>query len=187
MLEFEANPSDPKRAFILERAMELVMRYGFKRMTMDDIAKATGMSRPAVYLHFKNKAEIYRAIAGDMLLQAHATAANALVESGTLQDRLYAAVCLGMLDILDFMMATPHGAELFDLKDELAGDILVEWHEKMANLFATHLDADAPLKSGLSGMERAEALMNGLEGLKCSARTADERKAGALVLVRLVA
>ena len=35
--------------------MELVMRYGYKRMTMDDIAKATGMSRPAVYLHFQKQ------------------------------------------------------------------------------------------------------------------------------------
>lgn len=187
MLEFKANPSDPKRAFILERAMELVMRYGYKRMTMDDIAKATGMSRPAVYLHFKNKAEIYRAIAGDMLLQARSVASEALDKPGPLQDRLYNAIRLAMLDMLDFMMSTPHGAELFDLKDELAGDVLVEWHESMASLFALHLDNEAPCKSGLTGTERAHALLNGLEGLKCNAGTADERAKGALVLVKLVA
>lgn len=187
MLEFKADPSDPKRAFILERAMELVMRYGYKRMTMDDIAKATGMSRPAVYLHFKNKAEIYQAIAGDMLLQAHAVASDTLAQKGPLQDRLYTAIRLAMLDMLDFMLSTPHGAELFDLKDELAGDVLVEWHEKMAALFSTYLDAEAPNKSGLSGAERAHALLNGLEGLKCNAGTADERASGALVLVKLVA
>lgn len=186
MLEFKANPSDPKRAFILERAMELVMRYGYKRMTMDDIAKATGMSRPAVYLHFKNKAEIYRAIAGDMLLQAHAVASVALAKSGALQDRLFTAIQLAMLDMLDFMMSTPHGAELFDLKDELAGDVLVQWHESMASLFAKYLDAEAPGKSDLTGIERAHALLNGLEGLKCNAETADERATGALVLVKLV-
>ena len=187
MIEFKADPRDPKRAFILERAMELVMRYGYKRMTMDDIAKATGMSRPAVYLHFKNKAEIYRAIAGDMLMQAHSVAEHVLSQQGDLQSRLYDAIRISMLDMLDFMMSTPHGAELFDLKDELASDILVNWHERMAGLFAKVLDEEAPAKAGLTGMERAVALLNGLEGLKCNARTAQDRTSGALVLVKLVA
>ena len=48
--------------------MKVFLAYGYSRVTMDDIARAAEMSRPALYLLFRNKAEIYRAI-GAMLLE----------------------------------------------------------------------------------------------------------------------
>ncbi|MEO1613491.1 MAG: helix-turn-helix domain-containing protein, partial [Pseudomonadota bacterium] len=50
-----------RRARILESAVGVFGRYGFKRCSMEDIAEAAGMSRPALYQHFKNKTEIFRA------------------------------------------------------------------------------------------------------------------------------
>jgi AcrR family transcriptional regulator len=61
--------ADSKRARVLEAAMKVVLVYGYHRTTMDDIARAAQMSRPALYLLFRNKAEIYRAIAGRMFDQ----------------------------------------------------------------------------------------------------------------------
>ena len=52
---------ETKRKRILECAFDVVLRYGFTRMTMDDVAKEVGISRPALYLQFKNKGEIYSA------------------------------------------------------------------------------------------------------------------------------
>ena len=59
--------ADPKRLRVLEGAMKVFLAYGFARTTMDDIARAADMSRPALYLLFRNKSEIYRAIAAAML------------------------------------------------------------------------------------------------------------------------
>ena len=39
--------------------MKVFLAYGFARTTMDDIARAADMSRPALYLLFKNKTDIY--------------------------------------------------------------------------------------------------------------------------------
>ena len=64
---FKTDP-DPKRARILDGAMKVFLAYGYSRVTMDDIARAAEISRPALYLLFKNKADIYRAI-GAMLLE----------------------------------------------------------------------------------------------------------------------
>ncbi|TIN71546.1 MAG: helix-turn-helix transcriptional regulator, partial [Mesorhizobium sp.] len=55
--------TDPKRVRILDGAMKVFLAYGFSRTTMDDIARAADMSRPALYLLFKNKTDIFRAIA----------------------------------------------------------------------------------------------------------------------------
>ena len=181
-----ASPQDEKRKRILESAFAVVLRYGFQRMTMDDVAKAAGMSRPALYLHFRNKGEIYRAIAKDMLEDGLARAETALSAKGSAQDRLSGAIRAALLDPMDRLMETPHGAALFDMKDDLASDIIAEWRERKIVLVAGFLDAQSPAKAGLTGMVRARALMDGMEGLKARARDSAERQEGAIALVKLV-
>jgi len=51
--------SDEKKSRILAAARSVFLRYGFKRVSMNDIAEAAGMSRPALYVLFKNKEEIF--------------------------------------------------------------------------------------------------------------------------------
>ena len=40
---------------ILKTAVELFLTYGFKSVTMDDIANALGMSKKTIYQYFENK------------------------------------------------------------------------------------------------------------------------------------
>ena len=84
---FENTEPDPKRARILQCAFAVVLRYGFQRTTMDDIAKEAGISRPALYLQFKNKTDIYRAIAEGNLGHALENAVRALDGEGSLEER----------------------------------------------------------------------------------------------------
>jgi AcrR family transcriptional regulator len=50
------------RERILLKANELFNRYGFRRVTMDEIALKTGMSKKTIYQSFENKDEIVNAI-----------------------------------------------------------------------------------------------------------------------------
>jgi AcrR family transcriptional regulator len=43
---------------ILTAAIELFRQYGFKTITMDDIAKKAGISKKTLYQHFVNKSEV---------------------------------------------------------------------------------------------------------------------------------
>lgn len=54
-------PTD-KELKIIDAAQKLFFRHGFKRVTMNDIADGAGMSRPALYLVFANKEEIFEAV-----------------------------------------------------------------------------------------------------------------------------
>lgn len=45
---------------ILEGAIELFRQYGFKTITMDDIARKVGISKKTLYQHFANKNEVVR-------------------------------------------------------------------------------------------------------------------------------
>ncbi|MEP9375369.1 helix-turn-helix domain-containing protein [Aquabacter sp. CN5-332] len=47
---------------IADAALRRFSRYGFKRSSMDDIAKEAGLAKATLYLHFKSKDDIFRAM-----------------------------------------------------------------------------------------------------------------------------
>jgi AcrR family transcriptional regulator len=46
------------RDLILDAADRLLARYGFKKMTMDDLAQEVGIAKGTIYLHFSSKEEV---------------------------------------------------------------------------------------------------------------------------------
>ncbi len=46
---------------MLETALAVFLRHGFRKTSMEDIAQAAGISRQGIYLHFKDKDAIFRA------------------------------------------------------------------------------------------------------------------------------
>lgn len=46
------------RDLILDAADRLLGRYGFKKMTMDDLAQEVGIAKGTIYLHFSSKEEV---------------------------------------------------------------------------------------------------------------------------------
>jgi len=53
---------DPFREEILSSARELFERFGFKKTTMEDIARQVGKSKSALYYYYKTKEEIFEAV-----------------------------------------------------------------------------------------------------------------------------
>lgn len=46
---------------ILEKATEMFLNFGFKSVTMDDIANKMGISKKTIYAHFQNKTKLVEA------------------------------------------------------------------------------------------------------------------------------
>ncbi|KAJ8137148.1 hypothetical protein OY671_009640, partial [Metschnikowia pulcherrima] len=51
--------SDDKRRHILDRALEIFFKYGFRRVSMNEIAEAAGVSRPGLYSYFQRKEQVF--------------------------------------------------------------------------------------------------------------------------------
>ena len=51
------TPTDVREA-ILDAADVLLARYGYKKMTMDDLAQEVGIGKGTIYLHFSSKEEV---------------------------------------------------------------------------------------------------------------------------------
>jgi AcrR family transcriptional regulator len=53
---------DERAERILDAAAELVLRWGYKRVTIEDVAKQAGIGKGTVYLHFRNRAELFLSV-----------------------------------------------------------------------------------------------------------------------------
>lgn len=141
----EKPKPDGKREVILNAALDVFATYGFRRTSMDDIAKAAGVSRPTLYQGFANKQEIYRG-----LIEAHIGHISTELSYLIGQDKPLDALLRGMFEtaILDphrILDGTQHGEELLGMKTEIAADLFEKWLDQIRKLFeqalAKHTDA----------------------------------------------
>ena len=183
---------DPKRARVLDGAMRVFLNYGFSRTTMDDIARAAEMSRPALYLLFRNKSDIFRAIAASMLDQTVQTTRVELEADGPFAERMMAAIDKAFIDMMSLVNGSAHGAELLDMKNSLACDIAASWRDTMRRYIAGAIEREAKRggvdlpSQGLSADGLADLLLDGLEGLKSRIAAPGEQREAARCLVRTI-
>jgi len=56
-----SQPSSPRRDSILDAAIPVFGRFGFKKTSIDDLAEAAGLSKQGLYLHFSSKEALFLA------------------------------------------------------------------------------------------------------------------------------
>ncbi|MFY0310320.1 TetR/AcrR family transcriptional regulator [Leisingera sp. D0M16] len=179
---------DPKQQAILEAAWAAFSTYGFRKTSMDDIAKGAGMSRPALYLHFKNKEAIFRALVAAYYGTAAAGVRAALAEPGPLPERLLAAFEGQAGEGVQMMMSSPHGMELFEITKSVAAEVIAEGEAALSGIYAAWLDQQANAgKAVLSGdaAEVARTICASLKGIKQTAGDYAEYQAGVRQLAAL--
>jgi AcrR family transcriptional regulator len=54
----EADPEVCREDLILDAVDRLLARYGYKKMTIDDLAREAGIGKGTVYLHFRSKEDV---------------------------------------------------------------------------------------------------------------------------------
>lgn len=163
---------DPKRGRILDGAMQVFLAYGFARTTMDDIARAAEVSRPTLYLQFRNKADIFRAIGAAILTRSLADARAGLDGKGTFGERLMTALDRALFGLMEMIDKSAHGEEILDMENKIASDIIAEWREGLAEAVEKAVSEEADRtgadleRLGLSSRALTEVLLDGIEGMR---------------------
>ncbi|MGP3956923.1 TetR/AcrR family transcriptional regulator [Nonomuraea sp. 3N208] len=67
MVKVGRPPQDPARQLerahrILDAAAELILRWGYDKTTIDDVAKRAGVAKGTIYLHWKTRDELFAAL-----------------------------------------------------------------------------------------------------------------------------
>ena len=105
------------RTRILDAAMLVFRRHGFRRSSIEQAAEAAGLTRQALYHHFKSKEDLFRAVIERLYGQALAeeiAAANAAEKAGgSLADILVAQLTGRLRLAIASFEGSPHIEELF--------------------------------------------------------------------------
>lgn len=180
-------PVSERQDAILEAAFRVFATYGFRRTSMDDIAKAVGMSRSALYLHYRNKEDIFRSLTQRFLEKALRDIADVLARDQPAEQTLIAAFAAKDGSVMEAILGTPHGAELMDAGTAISCDLVTEAEARIVALLAGWLRQKA-LPEGIGSPEEiAQTIIAALHGLKSSARDIAGYRAGQARLARLFA
>lgn len=169
---------DRKTDHILDAALPVFVRFGFRKTSMADIARAADISRASLYLTFNSKEDLFRAGS----LRAHArTMANVaavLAGPGGAIDRMEAAMTVFQRELIAPFGESDEANELFATNMALASDITTEARAKLLGMLEQTLAAAAqsheislePTRA--TPAQLARLILAGIEGIKHS------RKAG---------
>ena len=155
-------------------------QYGYKRTTMNDIAQAADISRPALYLIFDNKENLFYELAANRLDISIERAISALSVEATLNTRFIDALLAFEKAFYEPVSSSPHGAELMDISQSLAADVLTKGFSKLVTAFSNTIKEaekcgeanfqDTPL----TPKSFVELLITALGGIKKKAKTITE-------------
>ncbi len=105
------------RTRILDAAMLVFRHHGFRRSSIEQAAEAAGLTRQALYHHFKSKEALFRAVIErlhESALAAEISAANAAEKAGgSLADILVAELTGRLRLVIASFERSPHIEELF--------------------------------------------------------------------------
>jgi AcrR family transcriptional regulator len=132
-----ASPSDAGahagrgggRDRIVAAALELFAARGFSDVSMQEVAKAAGVTKAALYYHFTDKVDLYTTVALHRIRSIHEAMNAAADEGGSLEDRLIRLALVGFERMASDVYAPhlhahqhldeAHHQQLHDAMDEL--------------------------------------------------------------------
>jgi AcrR family transcriptional regulator len=169
-----------KRQRAIEAGARVFLRFGFARATMGDIAQAAGMSRPALYLIFCSKEEVFEAVVAQWIKDSLAKIAAGLVTRPTLGEKLRFACETWCVEGLERALANP------DVRD-MSGLPAVRKSYARFEACLTDILREAVERSGLgvSAGDLARVIVSAMQGFKQTARSGEEMRH--LIAVQILA
>jgi len=177
-----------KQATILAAGVGLFLQYGFKRVKMQDIADASNVSRPALYLEFPNKEAIFDAIIRDWGKRGIAEIRADMVQLSSLEAKLILVFDIWTVRPFELIGRSPDAADLFDSSLSVAREAVdvnfAAFVELLSDIFK--FEADSIRNWQGTTPDLAHFLAMSVKGYRMNAKNTKELRSLIQQLVRLV-
>jgi AcrR family transcriptional regulator len=170
-MQAKAPPQDR----ILDAAMRVFRRHGFRRSSIEQAAEEASLTRQALYHHFASKEALFRAVIERLYeqgLAAEIAAAKAAEEEGLeLTDILIAEIGARMQTMFASLEGSPHVDELFSEHLAQARDLYQTYATRFADEIAATIARvcrkhKLALASGVTVRELARCVEMAIHGTK---------------------
>jgi AcrR family transcriptional regulator len=183
-----AEPSpDPRQRGLLDAAVAVFTRYGYRKTSMEEVARAAQISRQGLYLYFSTKEDLFRA-AVKHALDGSLQAVTAVLREGSLalEPKLVRAFDEWVGKYVG--MAGTGAADLAEATHTLVGPMVAEHEARFAEALARSISASglvaAYRPAGLTARQLADTLIATARGFKYGAGSRDAFVRGMTVAVR---
>jgi AcrR family transcriptional regulator len=183
------EPTESRHRALLEAAVGVFSRFGYRKTSMDDIARAADVSRQCLYLSFSNKEELFRRAVEFALSSQLSAAVAVLSRSGTSVEQRLIAACEAWVG----RFAGSQGADAADLMcagNTLAGEVLsgygARFEAALADALAASSLAKRCLHAGVCQKELSRVLHATVRGLKQTSKSREEFLTGISTAVRML-
>jgi AcrR family transcriptional regulator len=154
-----------RREQVLAVALLTFARYGYRKTSMEDVARAADISRPGLYFLFSSKQNLFRAAVTRALDDDIAAAQRSLDDTGRpLRDRLIEA-----FDRWTGRYVGPMAKELAVLMDthpDLLGDLVADYPRRFAGMVTTAVTTAVTAGGASRAGDVARTLLSTAAGLK---------------------
>jgi AcrR family transcriptional regulator len=171
--------TDDKKSRILAAARSVFLSYGYKRVNMNDIAEAAGVSRPALYVLFKNKEEIFIAAFLRWVDETIAQVEGAMAQTASPKEKLARAFEIWAVGPFELTTASPAAQELVDCNFMFAqaarkqGDATFE---ATITPVVANLSETLPAASRIAPSRVAHVLVSAMRGFKQASATPNDMR-----------
>lgn len=170
------RPADEaRRRKLLDAAIGVFLRFGFRKASMDEVARAADVSRQGLYLHFATKEELFRAAVQHVLETSLEAAAGSLADPALpLEKRLIGAFDAWVGRFVGTMGAG--AADLGEASDTLVGPLVAQHEARFTELVVKALRTAGLVAAykpvGLTARQLTDTLSATARGLKhgCTSR-----------------
>jgi AcrR family transcriptional regulator len=183
---------DAKSDHILDAALPVFVRHGFRKASMADIARAAGISRASLYLSFSSKEEVFRAGSTRAHARTMQDVAAVLAGHGDVFERLEGAVAAFHEGLIAPFAGSADAVELFDVNMALARDITLAARDRLVALLAQALadaqgaGAVAPDRLQARPVDLAGVIVAAMDGIKHAPGDGGQREAHMRLFMRLL-
>lgn len=158
---------------VLAAARDVFLRYGYRRVSMNDIGEAAGVSRPALYVVFKNKEEIFNGVIRQWVDETMTDIEHGMALLATPEEKLERAFEIWTVAPFEMTLGSPEAKELIECSFDFAQDSLRQGYEKFEATIV-------PVLASLAGKQRmrpetiAHILASAVRGFKQTAASKAE-------------
>ena len=167
--------SDIKQQNVLDAAQAQFLRYGFRRVTMADIASGASISRPALYLLFDNKEAIFNGVYARYVDQALSEIEGEIENLADIAAKLSFAAEVWIVRPYELLHDTPEGRELTECSYEFTAELVDASYRRFETIIETALSQSSSGSNSraMTPAALAQVFALSLRGIKAGAQNVE--------------
>ena len=180
-----------KKDLILKSAQSCFIKYGYKRTTLDDIAKEANISRAAIYLIFSNKEDLFSSLLEYLHNNLLEKIKNYFLKNNGLEKKLINFFYTKSEMFFELANNSNHGKEILDASSHLFYGTMQKCNNDFLGLIISELDNSVNHKEidisnlSVTTQDLAKTIISSANGIKNDSVNFKEYKNKISILIKI--